>query len=466
MSRLRVGKILSLQPCHPSLLNSAYSPGRRSLQFSSHRSICSRLIVPGQQRWVGSSRYHPSPTPCQLVRPILNGSDRGGDYIVGRTRMLPNNYRRIGPLFPNKIRIGPSPTLPFCGGAGARPLPLAPLRRNITYECISTPEFLPRIVLPSRMIMANNCPVMSILAFDHWKRSFMVNQTTCFGVCKQMRSREFAKRNPLGTLAQPKSIKFYRVLHEVGSAFANCTGTANASHRGRLAVEQIYGYMCWNSQVYGILTTASGFVFLFRDDGGTLWMSQMFGSNSNLATGGYIIPATLVPNSGFTISHVLYWFTHLTETTPKLVEKDLAQMIQVMNAYKPDGVQQTYVYSRPYMSPYALATPSNPAPTAPQDYLSLVPAGSDVFLDFKPWLREKHCGGRACRAILLDGDRPVVVKSWDGYKWDTSRRDNETHVYMRLQTLWNVCVPRLIAKGEIDFCHSIVIDHIEVSTPY
>ena len=58
------------------------------------------------------------------------------------------------------------------------------------------------------------------------------------------------------------------------------------SSSGRLVVEQIYGYMCWNSYAYGLLTTATGFVFLFRDDIENLWISNMFGSNDSLETGG------------------------------------------------------------------------------------------------------------------------------------------------------------------------------------
>ena len=51
---------------------------------------------------------------------------------------------------------------------------------------------------------------------------------------------------------------------------------------------------------------------------------------------------------------------------------------------------------------------------------------------------ESRCGGRAFRATLIEGNEQIVVKSWDTYKHDTSRRDNEVSIYMRIQTLWNV----------------------------
>jgi len=91
--------------------------------------------------------------------------------------------------------------------------------------------------------------------------------------------------------------------------------------------------MSWNSYTYGLLTTATGFVFLFRDDAGNLWISNMFASNDSLATGGYILPSILSQYYRFTIQHILYWFTHLTETTERVVERDLVQVIQVMDRY-------------------------------------------------------------------------------------------------------------------------------------
>jgi hypothetical protein len=91
--------------------------------------------------------------------------------------------------------------------------------------------------------------------------------------------------------------------------------------------------MCWNAQVYDILTTASGFVFLCRNDIGDLWISQMFASNETLGRGGYVLPSSLSQTVRFTISHVLYWFSHLSETTERIIEKDLAQSIRVMDSY-------------------------------------------------------------------------------------------------------------------------------------
>jgi len=197
----------------------------------------------------------------------------------------------------------------------------------------------------------------------------------------------------------------------------------------------------------------------------------MFASNDSLATGGYVLPSTLSQHYQFTIQHVLYWFTHLTETTERVVERDLAQVIQVMDRYQTKPVRPTppNITNQPYVSPYPQVSYTGAggygagghAQYHGDSTFSLEPV-DELLLDFKPWLAESRCGGRAFRATLIEGDQQIVVKSWDSYKHNPSQRDNEVSMYMRIQSLWNVCVPRLIGKGEIDFCHSLFLEFIKV----
>ena len=71
---------------------------------------------------------------------------------------------------------------------------------------------------------------------------------------------------------------------------ANILGHAGTTSAGRLAVEQVYGYMCWNSLPLGILTTTTGFAFLRREDGGILYLSRLYGSHNNLEVYQYVMP--------------------------------------------------------------------------------------------------------------------------------------------------------------------------------
>ena len=52
--------------------------------------------------------------------------------------------------------------------------------------------------------------------------------------------------------------------------------------------------------------------------------------------------------------HVRYWFTHLTKTTERVVERDLAQVIRVLDRYqtKPVRPPPPNVTNQPYTSPF------------------------------------------------------------------------------------------------------------------
>ena len=70
-----------------------------------------------------------------------------------------------------------------------------------------------------------------------------------------------------------------KLLMVIPAGLATNVGRAplNGKHPGRLAVEQLYGYMTRNSKQLGILTTLKGWCFLKRANGGQLFMTRMFG---------------------------------------------------------------------------------------------------------------------------------------------------------------------------------------------
>lgn len=129
-------------------------------------------------------------------------------------------------------------------------------------------------------------------------------------------------------------------------------GHEGETDAGRLAIEQVYDYMCWKALALGILMTTTGFVFLRREDEGILYISRMYGSHRDLAGFQYVMPHSMAPQSTFTISHMLYWFTAMTEQAAPLPESRLQQAIQVMNARHLASFQSTGTV-------YAATVPTN-----------------------------------------------------------------------------------------------------------
>ena len=167
--------------------------------------------------------------------------------------------------------------------------------------------------------------------------------------------------------------------------------------------------------------------------------------------------------STFTLSHLLYWFTALAELTPQLPETRLAAAIQVQVGHRTSQQLPTHtvVYATPVPTNYPVPAPPPPT-TAPYASQALQPS-SYVLMEFKPWVRQNHRGGRAWSALLLPQNIPVVVKCWDAYKNNENARNNEVDIYLRLQELWGICIPRFITFGRVAFCHAIIIEDLEVN---
>ena len=99
----------------------------------------------------------------------------------------------------------------------------------------------------------------------------------------------------------------------------------------------------------------------------------------------------------------------------------------------------------------------------PPDYTTFsLQATEDIWVYFKPWARENHCGGRAWKAQFAQEQAPVVLKCWDSYKHDDNAQKTEADTYLKLRELWEICVPKFIALGQVGFCHVIILEHIEV----
>jgi hypothetical protein len=162
---------------------------------------------------------------------------------------------------------------------------------------------------------------------------------------------------------------------------------------------------------------------------------------------------------------MLYWFTQLTETTPMMVETAMAGGVSTLNSYQTQPSTNTD-FGVPYQSQYSSQGVGGQRSNAGQQYsqnqYNLKRFEEGFHLDFKPWLAENHLGGQAWYGKFLPDKQHVAVKCWDAYMDGSAKRDKEADSYMRIQSLWGVCVPIFFGKGEIDFCHAIFLERIDV----
>jgi hypothetical protein len=217
------------------------------------------------------------------------------------------------------------------------------------------------------------------------------------------------------------------------------------------AVDQIFGYMAVNAKSLGLIRTSNGYVFLKREAGGMLWMTKMYGCDSS-AKGGMEELGYANFEGGYTVNQALYYFSHLADETPDIVE----------HWGHPDTL---FCMSKEYEdSTLPISFPMYGLCTWSAYWIS--------YIKFEPWKQGTQLGIKNWIANLRyrNGERKVMLKLWDPDKpppkerpanYAELRRDNEVAIYKELHSLWGDCVPRLIAYGPVYFCHGLITQFIE-----
>ena len=234
-----------------------------------------------------------------------------------------------------------------------------------------------------------------------------------------------------------------------------CIGAAPSvgDHHGRLAVEQAYGYMFYNSVVYGMITTVNSFAFLRREKDGKLNLTRL-------------IPAT---RTNPTMLCLLYYFSHLCATTQRLVETHQdGRPITVIRALNDSSIVPIVPPPLSVSQMTLTSSLSHIQLDAPQRSPSF--QQGDSLSSSKAPIPEQLCfdidvtapGSWMGRKGLLNTGEPVFAKLWDGWKHSSEKADRETAVYNSLRELWGIHVPRLIAHGGWGFCHIVVLEFIKV----
>lgn len=229
----------------------------------------------------------------------------------------------------------------------------------------------------------------------------------------------------------------------------------DGEHAGRLAVEQIYGYMVRNAVQLGIISTMLGWVFLWRQDQGQLYMTRMFACRPEI-DGGYTVP------QGLSIMQALYYFSGLAEISPILPETTGGQAgrVQIDQAATQTPAAAPTIRITQNIEFVQHNSQQRHSQTPGQQFV-LKNSTKELSLIFESWKVENRLGEKTWRCRLLPDD-DVVIKIWDSWRCDSSARDHEVDVYMRLQSLWGKVVPSLIASAPIHFFHGFILKHIEV----
>jgi hypothetical protein len=258
------------------------------------------------------------------------------------------------------------------------------------------------------------------------------------------------------------------------------TAPITGLHPGRLAVEQLYGYMVHNRKTIGILTTLKGWCFLRRGNGGVLTMTHMYGDfpafgniTHGAAAEGYY------PTTNFTIMKALYYLSHLaaaTDDTPEtpingqqgLVRlpfasadrTDAAPRIWQPPPIAPRPVGQQAQHYHPGYYGYTITGDYDVA----DDFHQYDKEVDYAVLQFEPWVKGNYLGPKNWVAKVVSNGRKVVLKLWDAWKFDASARDQEVSVYLRLKSLWGRTIPSLYVSTPIHFFHALILQYIDVTS--
>jgi hypothetical protein len=223
------------------------------------------------------------------------------------------------------------------------------------------------------------------------------------------------------------------------------TAPVKDHHSGRLAMEQIYVYMVHNAKRFGILTTVNWWIFLRRENGGQLFMTQPLDCQ------------TLSPPYSFTILQALYYFSTLSVQNGHLPETD-----ENGNPVSIELADSAYPTAAPSATGSQSQSPGNTYPLQPGQFYTLINQSMGHSLLLEPWKLENSYGGKAFHGTLMPNNEHVIVKLWDGYKFQSDKRDREVQIYMKLQALWGKYTPQLICSTNIDFCYSIIMTEVKV----
>ena len=161
-----------------------------------------------------------------------------------------------------------------------------------------------------------------------------------------------------------------------------------------------------------------------------------------------------------TILQILYYFSHLCATTPLLTETHVdGHQIVVLHAEADSSTAPLVPLPSVPRTPTTRSSIANFGP--PRRSPRFQTNDDDVVLDIDVTLKETRLGCKGYIGFLGTGEK-VFAKLWDSWKCSADEMKKENTVYSTLRSLWGEIMPRMIVHGGCGFCHTIVLEFIEV----
>jgi hypothetical protein len=208
--------------------------------------------------------------------------------------------------------------------------------------------------------------------------------------------------------------------------------------------------MVRNNKTYGILTTLRGFCFAFRQNQGQLFLTQMFAAHPR-PPNTQLLPGYTVPT--VTTMMALYYLSAMTYNQPDTQEIPPPGMVGRLHI------------------PFASTEPAARAPVTgvrpPQLHWQIQPTpqlrcqGRKFSINFEPWNQENNLGPKTWLVDLEPQGIKAVMKLWESE--DESKKFHEAAIYKRLESLWDICVPKFLGVDVIENSNSILIEYVKVS---
>jgi hypothetical protein len=246
-----------------------------------------------------------------------------------------------------------------------------------------------------------------------------------------------------------------------------------------------------------------GWSFLWREDGGKLHMTRLFGdfptstsesenyvnqrTPSGIASKGAIAEG-YAPTIDFTIMKALYYVSYLAHKTDDLPETPangvpgqlflpmstkIANDMQASHARSNFPIATAHVSERtrsrtgkhPFGRTYHVVDNYNKDANCVQ-FQTKIDCRS---LQCEPWNKENYLGWKTCqKAIATSTGTQVVLKLWDDWRpygadnelSGKGLRDDEVTMYLHLKPIWGKYIPSLLASSPLEFFHALIIEYI------